>query len=64
MNLKGKSFLKLLDFTAEEISGLIELAAKLKEEKEKVMLELMIMKSSQVITEEEYKKETVELWKK
>lgn len=33
MNLKGKSFLKLLDFTAEEISGLIELAAKLKEEK-------------------------------
>ena len=34
------------------------------EEKEKVMLELMIMKSSQVITEEEYKKETVELWKK
>ena len=35
MNLKGKSFLKLLDFTAEEISGLIELAAKLKEEKKR-----------------------------
>ncbi len=33
MNLKGKSFLKLLDFSAEEIGGLIELAAKLKEEK-------------------------------
>ncbi len=33
MNLKGKSFLKLLDFTAEEIGGLIDLAAKLKQEK-------------------------------
>ena len=27
MNLKGKSFLKLLDLTPEEISGLLELAA-------------------------------------
>ena len=35
MNLKGKSFLKLLDFTPEEISGLINLAAKLKDEKKK-----------------------------
>ncbi len=33
MNLKGKSFLKLLDFTAEEINGLLELSAKLKREK-------------------------------
>lgn len=33
MNLKGKSFLKLLDFTPDEISGLIELAEKLKKEK-------------------------------
>ena len=33
MNLKGKSFLKLLDFTPEEINGLIDLAAKLKAEK-------------------------------
>ena len=33
MNLKGKSFLKLLDFTPEEISYLIDLAAKLKAEK-------------------------------
>ena len=33
MNLKGKSFLKLLDFTPEEISGLLDLAAKLKEKK-------------------------------
>ena len=33
MNLKGKSFLKLLDFTTEEINGLIELASKLKQEK-------------------------------
>ena len=33
MNLKGKSFLKLLDFTPEEIGYLIDLAAKLKNEK-------------------------------
>ena len=33
MNLKGKSFLKLLDFTPEEISGLIDLAAELKAKK-------------------------------
>ena len=33
MNLKGKSFLKLLDFSAEEINGLLELAAELKAKK-------------------------------
>ncbi len=33
MNLKGRSFLKLLDFTPEEISGLLELAADLKAKK-------------------------------
>ena len=33
MNLKGKSFLTLLDFTPEEIDGLIELAAQLKAKK-------------------------------
>ena len=33
MNLKGRSFLKLLDFTAEEILYLVELAAELKEKK-------------------------------
>ncbi|MDD5863586.1 MAG: ornithine carbamoyltransferase [Firmicutes bacterium] len=33
MNLKGKSFLKLLDFTPEEITGLLDLAAKLKQKK-------------------------------
>lgn len=33
MNLKGKSFLKLLDLTPEEIGGLLELSAKLKAEK-------------------------------
>ena len=32
-SLKGRDFLKLLDFTAEEIGGLIDLAAKLKAEK-------------------------------
>ncbi len=29
MNLKGKSFLKLLDFTPEQIEGLLDLAAQL-----------------------------------
>ncbi len=33
MNLKGRSFLKLLDLTPEEISGLLELAADLKAKK-------------------------------
>ncbi len=33
INLKGKSFLKLLDFTPEEIGGLIDLAAQLKTQK-------------------------------
>ena len=33
MNLKGKSFLKLLDFTPEEINYLIDLAADLKDKK-------------------------------
>ncbi len=33
MNLKGKSFLKLLDFTPEEIEGLLDLAADLKTKK-------------------------------
>ena len=33
VNLKGKSFLKLLDFSSEEIEYLIDLAAKLKKEK-------------------------------
>ena len=33
MNLKGKSFLKLLDFTPEEIGGLIDLAFDLKAKK-------------------------------
>ena len=33
MNLTGKDFLKLLDFTSEEIEGLIDLAAELKAKK-------------------------------
>ena len=33
MNLKGRSFLSLLDFTPEEITGLIDLAAELKAQK-------------------------------
>lgn len=37
MNLKGRSFLTLKDFTAEEILGLIDLAADLKEKKKRGM---------------------------
>ena len=33
MNMKGKSFLKLLDLTNEEMSGLLDLAADLKAKK-------------------------------
>ena len=33
MNLKGKSFLKLLDFTSEEIADLLALSAELKAKK-------------------------------
>ena len=33
MSIKGKSFLKLLDFSAEEINTFLELAAKLKQQK-------------------------------
>ena len=35
MNLKGRNFLKLLDFSTEEILYLIQLAAELKEKKKK-----------------------------
>ena len=35
LNLKGRSFLKLLDFTPEEIEGLLELSAELKAKKKK-----------------------------
>ena len=33
MDLKGRHFLKMLDFTSEEIEGLVDLSLKLKEEK-------------------------------
>ena len=33
LNLKGRSFLKLLDFTPEEIQGLIDLSLELKAKK-------------------------------
>lgn len=33
MDLKGRSFLKLLDFTPEEILYLVDLAAELKEKR-------------------------------
>ena len=38
MNLKGRSFLKLLDFTPEEILYLIDMAADVKDKKKQVIL--------------------------
>ncbi len=38
MNLKGRSFLKLMDYTPEEILYLVDLAAELKEKKKKGIL--------------------------
>ncbi len=35
LNLKGRSFLKLLDFSPDEITGLLDLASELKEKKKK-----------------------------
>ena len=35
MNLKGRNFLKLLDYSSEEILGLIDFAAELKDKKKK-----------------------------
>ena len=35
MNLKGRHFLKLLDYTPEEITYLLDLAADLKDKKKK-----------------------------
>ena len=40
-DFKGKDFLKLLDLSAEEISGLLELAGKLKKEKKEGMPHLL-----------------------
>ena len=39
MNLKGRSFLTLKDFTAEEILGLIDLAADLKAKKKQLSVQ-------------------------
>ena len=38
MNLKGRNFLKLLEFTPEEILYMVDLAAELKEKKKKGIL--------------------------
>ena len=41
MDLKGRDFLKLLDFSAEEIVYLLDLAAELKEKKKQGVLVLL-----------------------
>ncbi len=42
MDIKGRNFLKLLDFTPEEINGLVELAARLKADKKAVARNQML----------------------
>ena len=49
MNLKGRDFLKLLDFTPEEILYLVDLAADLKEKKKKGILTNEIHKGKNVV---------------
>ena len=52
MNLKGKSYLKLLDFTKEEIQYLLDLAVKLKSDKKnKIEQKTMIGKNVALIFE-------------
>lgn len=48
MNIKGRNFLKLLDFTPEEITGLIELAARLKADK-KAGTEKQMLKGKNIV---------------
>lgn len=48
MNLKGRNFLKLLDYTPEEILYLVDLAAELKEKKKQGILTLDMHKGKNV----------------
>ena len=48
MNIKGRHFLKLLDFTPEEITGLVELAARLKADK-KAGTEKQMLKGKNIV---------------
>ena len=48
MDLKGRNFLKLLDFTPEEINGLVELAARLKADK-KAGREKQMLKGKNIV---------------
>ncbi len=48
MNIKGRHFLKLLDFTPEEINGLVELAARLKADK-KAGVEKQTLKGKNIV---------------
>lgn len=48
MNLRGRSFLKLLDYTPEEILYLVDLAAELKEKKKQGILTLDMHKGKNV----------------
>ena len=48
MDIKGRNFLKLLDFTPEEITGLVELAARLKADK-KAGQEKQMLKGKNIV---------------
>ena len=48
MDIKGRNFLKLLDFTPEEINGLVELAARLKADK-KAGREKQMLKGKNIV---------------
>lgn len=48
MDIKGRNFLKLLDFTPEEINGLVELAARLKADK-KAGTEKQMLKGKNIV---------------
>ena len=56
MNLKGRSLLTLLDYSSDEIQYLINLAKRLKEEKNKVFL-IVILKGK---TSSCYSKKTLQ----
>lgn len=55
MNLKGRHFLTLKDFTAEEITYLLDLAAELKEKKKQgILTETLRGKNVALILQNKY----------
>ena len=48
MDLYGKNFLKMTDLTADDITGLIDLSARLKDEKKKGLSQLDYLKGKNI----------------